>query len=249
MDLTIRPIKLGTLRIDKSLNTYMMNTGVPLDQPMMAYYIEGAGKKILVDTGPPDPEWAKKIHRPIVAPEEEQWPKALTRLGIAPEEIDIVIHTHLHWDHAFHGHLFKNARFFVQKSELAFAAAPIFTQIRGYQAPATGMTPPYLGIKYTVLDGDAEIVPGVGVILTPGHSQGSQCVTVETRAGSYILANDTVPLYDNWEGAPPYVPHIPNTIHVNLDEYFASFDKIERVGGIVLPGHDPRVLEHDRYPY
>ncbi len=249
MDLSIRPIKLGTLRIDKSLNTYMMNTGVPRDQPMMAYYIEGATRKILVDTGPPDPEWAAKVHRPIVAPEDERWPKALLRLGIAPEEIDIVIHTHLHWDHAFNGQLFKNAQFFVQKRELAFAAAPIPTQVRGYQSPATGMVPPYLGIKYTVLDGDAEIAPGVGVILTPGHSQGSQCVTVETRQGTYILANDTVPLYDNWEGSPPYVAHIPNTIHVNLDEYFASFDKIERIGGIVLPGHDPRVLERDRYPY
>ncbi|MCL4370161.1 MAG: MBL fold metallo-hydrolase, partial [Chloroflexi bacterium] len=127
MDLTIHPIKLGTLRIDKSLNTYMMNTGVPLDQPMMAFYIEGAAKKVLVDTGPPDPEWAAKVHRPIVAPREEQWPEALTRLGIAPEEIDIVLHTHLHWDHAFNGRLFKNAQFFVQKRELAFAAVPIPT--------------------------------------------------------------------------------------------------------------------------
>jgi glyoxylase-like metal-dependent hydrolase (beta-lactamase superfamily II) len=248
MDLTIRPINLGTLRIDKSLNTYMVHCGVPLDQPMLAFYIEGASKRILVDTGPPDPDWAAKHHRPITVTDEQRLPRALSQVGVSVEEIDVVIHTHLHWDHAFNGQLFKNAQFFVQRSELAFAAAPIPTQIRGYQSPATGLVPPYLGIRYTVLDGDAEIVPGVGVILTPGHTAGFQSVSVETKQGTYVIAGDTVPLYENWDGLPPYVPHIPNTIHVNLDEYFVSFSKIERVADVVLPGHDPRVLDHARYP-
>jgi len=226
-----------------------MNYGMKIDIPVLIWYIEGAEKSILVDTGCCDPEWSRKYHFPDLVQSEEQKPiNALSRIGVRPEDIDIVLLTHLHWDHASNNGLFKDATFLVQKKELEYAASPLPVHLKGYEAPQLGMHPHYLGVKYTVIDGDYEVVPGVSTILTPGHSPGSQCVTVETGKGVYVIATDTVPLYDNWEGIPPLMPHIANAIHVGLVEYFESFKKIEQLADYVLPGHDPKVLEREHYP-
>ncbi len=246
--LSIRPLCIGYLPIDKSLNTYLMNPGVRLETPLLIWYIEGAAKRILVDTGARDPEWNRKYHMVTTQTEDQRPINALSKIGLKPEDIEIVILTHLHWDHASNNDLFPNAEFIVQKSELEYAAAPLPVHLKGYEAPQLGMRPHYLGVKYTVIDGDYQVVPGVSTILTPGHSVGSQCVAVETARGTYVIAADTVPLYDNWEGNPPIISHIPNSIHVDLTDYFKSLEKIERVADHVLPGHDARVLCQDRYP-
>lgn len=86
------------------------------------------------------------------------------------------------------------------------------------------------------------------MVLTPGHSPGSMCVNVETAKGRYLIAADTVPLFENWNSPVPHIPHLPGTIHVGLAEYFASLDKIEKTADFVLPGHDPLVFEKSGYP-
>lgn len=213
----------------------------------MAY--RGAEKKILVDTGCCSPEWSRKYHFPDSVQTEEQKPiNALSRIGVRPEDIDTVILSHLHWDHASNNGLFKDATFLVQKKELEYASSPLPVHLKGYEAPQLGMHPHYLGVKYAVIDGDYEVVPGVSTILTPGHSPGSQCVAVETEKGVYLIATDTAPLYGNWEGNRPLMPHIANAIHVGLVEYFESFKKMEQVADYVLPGHDPKALEKEHYP-
>ena len=84
-------------------------------------------------------------------------------------------------------------------------------------------------------------------MLTPGHSLGIQTVCVQTRQGLYILAGDTIPLYDNLAVPEGQLP-IPNALHVDLREYVASLDKIKRLGGHILPGHELKVLEKTEYP-
>ncbi len=95
----------------------------------------------------------------------------------------------------------------------------------------------------------AEIAPGIHVVLTPGHTPGSQCVCVNTEDGIYLIAGDTVNMYENWTGNDLY-PHIPGGIHVDLADVEASYAKLEQIGfRELIPSHDMRVLEHDVYPH
>lgn len=247
-NLRIQPIKVGTIIGDKSAFTYLQNYGVQQEQPVLIWYIDGADKKVLVDTGPCNPDWAAKYHWPLKRTPEEEPSVALKRRGIDPESIDIVILSHLHWDHAFNNHLFPDAQFIVQEAELRYAICPLPVHAKGYEAVTIGMRPDYYThTKFTVIRGDREIIPGISVILTSGHSPGSQCVVVETYKGNYVIASDTVPMFENWEGTD-LMKHIPSGIHVGLTECFESFEKIERVADFVLPGHDIKVLEQEWYP-
>ena len=92
-----------------------------------------------------------------------------------------------------------------------------------------------------VVDGDAEVAPGISLALLPGHTPGIQGVRVETEEGVYLIASDTYPLYENYEKMSP------SGIHVDLKEWFASYEKTKKICDFILPGHDMRVLDRKIY--
>ena len=116
---------------------------------------------------------------------------------IRPEDIDIVVFTHLHWDHCFYMDKFTNAKFYVNKKEYEFAMDPIPLYYKSYEAPQLGITRPFEGIKMELLEGEAEVMPGVRVFETPGHSIGHQSVEIDTAAGRYICCGDAIFIMDN----------------------------------------------------
>ena len=249
INLSIIPLRVATLTVDKSEFLYMRHFGVKIPAPCIIWYIDGGEKRVIVDTGPCDPEWSNKYHFPMVREPHEEPLVALKNSGIDPKDIDIVILSHLHWDHAFNNHIFKNAEFIVQKRELQYAIAPLPVHMKGYEAVAIGMSPDYITkTKYTIIDGDMDIIPGVSVIHTPGHSPGSMCIVVKTDRGNYTIATDTVPLFENWNNDVAHIPHLPGSIHVGLAEYFNSLTKIEQNSDFVLPGHDEKVFDQKIYP-
>jgi glyoxylase-like metal-dependent hydrolase (beta-lactamase superfamily II) len=157
--------------------------------------------------------------------------------------------SHLHWDHAFNNHIFPNAEFFVQRKELQYAIAPLPVHMRGYESIAIGMKPNYIiNTKYTIIDGDREIIPGVSVILTPGHTPGSMAVIVGTNKGKWAIAGDTVPLYENWNNPDKHIPHLPGGVFINLMDLCQSIDRIEKEADFVLPSHDIGVFKQEAYP-
>ena len=94
--LRIRPLSVGRfLALEKSNFTYGMNQGVKIQTPVLMWFIEGAGKNILVDSGCSDPEWASRYHHPLERKTHEEPIKAIEGLGLKPEDIDIVVNTHL----------------------------------------------------------------------------------------------------------------------------------------------------------
>jgi glyoxylase-like metal-dependent hydrolase (beta-lactamase superfamily II) len=99
--------------------------------------------------------------------------------------------------------------------------------------------------EYELVDGDSNILPGISVVLAPGHSVGMQCVGVETRVGKYILGGDLITLFENWEAEP----HIPNGVFYDLNIMLESLEKIDRIHGVVLPGHDQEAFNRSSiYP-
>jgi glyoxylase-like metal-dependent hydrolase (beta-lactamase superfamily II) len=236
-DYTIRPLRLGTIKRKKENMSYNCGVTDIMDFPLISYYLEGDGHNIIVDTGGIPPDGVK--WQPYFRTENESLDKALHAIGVSPEEIDIVILTHLHWDHASNDHLFPKARFIVQKKEYDYLTAPEPEVKEGYELDLV------LKTEYELVDGDSNVIPGISVVLAPGHSAGMQCVVVETRAGKYILGGDLITLFENWEAEP----HIPNGIFYDLNIMLASLEKIDRINGKVLPGHDNEVFNRSTiYP-
>lgn len=232
----IYPLHVGDLNRQKSNLAYMQQPGVKIDFPLICWYLTDGTHQIMVDTGgiAPDHRWQPYTRTPQQDPAQ-----ALSRLGVDPKDITHVILTHLHWDHAGNNALFPNAKFYVQKTELEEAKDPPVKMFAGsYDVPAVFQT------QYTLLDGEQEILEGISVIPTPGHSLGSQSVVVDTEQGKYVLAGDLIALFECYQHDPMFV----NGIHIDLISYFRSLERVKEIGGVVLPGHDYQVFSHPCYP-
>lgn len=125
---------------------------------------------------------------------------SLEDAGYAPEEVDYVVMTHLHSDHAGHMDTFPEAEFLVQKRELRYANWPVPVQEVFYlegdfdvlRSEKYDVTP--LESEYDVFgDGTVRTVP------TPGHTPGHQSVVVELPSGPVVLAADIAHQQDGYE--------------------------------------------------
>ncbi len=244
---------LGEILVhDKSSFTYQQNQGVKMTCPFISWVLLGSnGRKVLVDTGPCTEEWAKKYHMPIRIPENGDILSVLRkRFDIGPDDLDYIVNTHLHWDHSCGNHLFPGKKIYVQRAELHYAIDPLPIHRPTYESPQYGVISSWMRAadQLHLVDGDVEIDDGVELILMPGHSDGLQGVLVNTTDGKYLLANDCINLYENWEK----VPRVVSGLHSDLKACFATYAKIERLereqGIKILPGHDEKVLRAERYP-
>jgi len=255
----IIPLDMGDSICDKSLFLLRKYIGQSVVGKTVAAYIGGAKKKILVDTGPPDMERSLKYHPYFKAepraPEQEM-SGALAKAGVKPEEIDIVILTHLHWDHVGAVEMFPKAQFIVSSDELKFALNPTPCLYAPYEALQLGIQPLFLKIIKrikTVEMKEREIVEGVRTIPLPGHTPGGIGVVVDTEKGPYVIAGDSVPTYENMKGDPQNnQPYIMSGVYTNMEAMWKSFELIDEIvkGDIykVIPGHEPLVFNKKRYP-
>jgi len=247
----IYPINTGWLEAD--LGTYIFwkgPAGKKIWNPVICFYVVTDGHKILVDTGLCDEARATKYHHKCEKRSCLETPQALKAMGVNPEDIDIVLLTHLHWDHVQNLKLFKNARFICPDKELKWAFNPLPLYYRSYEAGILGIEAPFLGIPFELVDGERQIVPGVWVFPSPGHSPGHQCVTVRTSVGDIVLAGDAIfqgrnlepNLDEKWRY---WVP----ARFVNSIEGWQSVEEIDKRADLVLAAHDEAVLKHSVYPF
>jgi N-acyl homoserine lactone hydrolase len=248
--LFIHPLDLGRLEIEKSLLTFRSNYGLKTNVTCIGWAIKGGKKNVLVDTGPSSPEDATKYHWPLIKNASQEIDQALNAVGLNCEDISIIILTHLHWDHCYNLERFPNAVFYVQKSELHYAVAPLPHDRRAYEVGIAHVQPPWMKVIDRIIPivGDVEIIPGIRTIEIPGHTPGSQGVIVETTDGDWVIAGDTVPLYDNLLGNDLY-SIVPGGIYQNIFDFNESLRKLEPYKGKILPGHDVGVLKQTRYPH
>ena len=113
----------------------------------------------------------------------------LADLGLRPEDIDLLVCTHFDVDHAGYHDNFPHAEFIVQREhyELARSGHPRYAAARAHwDHPA---------LRYRLIDGDTELLPGLILIETSGHAPGHQSVLVSLpQAGKVLLAIDAVVL-------------------------------------------------------
>lgn len=241
----IVPLPIGTLEVDKSFMTYFTDPGVPITIPTISFFIEGGEKNILVDTGA-SAEIIKK-HWPGPVSDVQSFEEALAKLDRKPEDIDIIIQTHLHFYHAGNNSKCKNAKVIIQEEELRFALAPHPLFAPNYDLELIK------GVSFYPVKGDTEIVDGIKVISTPGHSPGTQSVAVETAEGTAIITGFCC-IQKNFEIEPELQEMIPSWlvltpgIHTDSLAAFDSAHKIKGMADILIPCHEPSLMQMNAIP-
>jgi len=163
------------------------------ETPVFAFLVQGGSSLLLVDTGMSWTEHAQTHHfQRAVQPSGLAIHEQLGKLDLHPEDIDVVILTHLHWDHSFYLDKFTKAEIYVHKKEYAFAMNPLPLYYKAYEHPILGIRRPFEGIRLRTLFGEAKIMPGVSVLETPGHSPGHMSIIIETETGEFICAGDSL---------------------------------------------------------
>ena len=212
----------------------------PMDY--FVWVVRNRQRTIVVDTGFEQTEAAKRSRTLIQQPAS-----ALATIGIDAGEIDDVIVTHLHYDHAGTLGAFPRARFHLQAAEMTYATGPCMCQPH-LRHPFTAehvcdMVRNVYSGRVVFHDGDAEIASGITVHKIGGHSRGLQAVRVMTDIGPVVLASDSAHYYETFELQKPFV------IVVDMEDMLNGYATIQRLAGDpkrVIPGHDPLVLR--RYP-
>ena len=173
-------------------------------------YVEGGGHRILIDIGHDNTSGNKELNdsNDIV---DYQTPDAvLAKVGVRPEDIDIVILTHAHYDHAGATRWFPNATFYMQRRELetsreALNASPLYDSIIGALDPADIDVLEELARtgRLRLLDGAVDdFLPGLSIRAAwDTHTQGGQYVVVTDHEGrNWVVTGDAMYSYENAEG-------------------------------------------------
>lgn len=176
------------------------------------YLISSNSYKILFDTG-------HNGRRQLLT-------KALESLGVTPNNIDFVVLSHLHWDHALNIPLFNNSKIVIDHSELTTENTSDYARVGFLSDFITKMDVAYADESYKI---DEDIT----VLKTPGHTPGHIALTVKNNDDLYVLSGDALP------NARAYTRGRPDLIFHSSELAAQSILKIKRLSPkIIYPGHD-----------
>lgn len=244
MTYTIHPYRIGELVLGGNHAFENGDAAEGYAYAMFVWIIKGGERPIIVDTGPKSID---EINRglngmciePVTQREGEDIASILQRAQVDPNEVGHVFFTHLHYDHVTNLDLFPNAKIVVDK--LGYGEALRRLEIGRCWVPGEIIFPMRdEWQERMVLVEDEEVLPGIRAFHVGGHTPCSMSVAVETARGTAVITGDVVSLYANIER------NIPIGIFEERDEVVAAMERIRNEADIVLPSHDPAVLE--RYP-
>jgi glyoxylase-like metal-dependent hydrolase (beta-lactamase superfamily II) len=216
MALEVRRLQLATLR------------GVDgLEWPVHGFVVTYPGGAVLVDTGVGGPQkWLsdwRVVNRSVA--------DALDDLSMTPGDIGLVINTHLHFDHCGQNAVFKHAAFYVQRAELDRARR---------ESPKLADWFDFMGARFELLDGDTEILPGLSVLATPGHTVGHQSVRVAAADGTAdLLIGDAA--YTPRQYRDPDSDDLPDGQASDVSAWRASVRRMQSVRGRVHFCHSSQI--------
>lgn len=218
--------------------------GVPVPLCWFVWYIEGPSKKILVDAGA---EVEQLIAAGFIGLRQVQsLEQGLGKFGLKVEDIDLVIQTHLHFDHTGYAQKFSKAKFLVQQTELNYHRNPPPLAIDPRPCSKDLLD----ALDWEVVDGDYQVEEFVKVLFTPGHTPGTQSVAVDTAKGTAILVGlcsvDEIfqPTEVFKDTIPVFVPRITN----DPMQGYESLLRIKKLADIIIPIHEVRFAFIDQIP-
>jgi N-acyl homoserine lactone hydrolase len=156
-------------------------TGKSKIEALLGYVVLHPDGVVLFDTG-----------MGVADEETEAWyqprriglPAALATAGVRPDEISMVANCHLHFDHCGGNPTFAGRPILVQRRELDDARSAEYTLLELIDRP---------DLTYEILDSVTEILPGVSLWPTPGHTDGHQSLVVRAEDGTVVLAGQSHP--------------------------------------------------------
>jgi glyoxylase-like metal-dependent hydrolase (beta-lactamase superfamily II) len=209
------------------------------------FVIETNGQRVLIETGGGVRHDARACER-MRLPEPPQLRDVLAAHGIEPESIDIVVNTHLHWDHCGGNTIdeggrvlpaLPRAKYVTQRGELEHAREQHPRDAVSYRA--VNYEPLVESGRMHLLDGDGEIAPGVEVRVAPGHNRDMMVVIVRSQGDTWCHFADLLvyasQLTPTWVSGFDLFPLETVATRTELlgraaaEDWWCSF------------GHDPRV--------
>ena len=161
--------------------------------PVPGYLIRmDDGTNVLIDTGIGREKigaYRQSPDEPMQMDEEDYVVHQLARLGLAAQDIHYLVCTHFDPDHAGNHDVFTAAELVVQRRHYELARSG---ELERLQIARSHWDAP--GLRYRLIDGDTELLPGITLIETSGHITGHQAVLVRLpQTGPVILAIDAIP--------------------------------------------------------
>jgi len=204
--------------------TYLRNFGQNVEMFYGPFLLRNPDRNILVDTGCEARSYATGPMPPVEDVSSLQ--ENLSKFSLSIKDIDAVIITHLHFDHAAFINLFNHCPIFLQKRELkaAIRPHPYFSGLY--------VSDFFKEARFELIDGDMELLPGVEVILVPGHSRGSQAVIFETNEGKAAVSGFCC-IAENFNKNDPAIPGI----HEDVEQAYESMRKLMGLADIIYPNH------------
>ena len=209
-------------------------------QALNCLLIETPAGRVLVETGIGERldergrTWRGLLGDPVVP--------TLRRAGFDPGSVDIVAMSHLHYDHA--GGLlradgsraFPRASFVAQLAEWEIALGDNPRIVAGYDQPELRLVRD-LGLSGAVA-GEAEILPGVSVVPTGGHSAGHQGVVIRGRSGTVAFFGDLC--MRPWSANPKWVTAFDDFPLDSVAVKASLFARAADEGWTIVLSHEPR---------
>lgn len=179
--------------------------------PVYGFLIAHDEGLVLADTGVGhDNSFIDEFYRPV----HESLSGQIAATGASLEDITAVVNGHLHFDHAGQNSCFPGVPIFIQRAEWELLEAGSYTVDEWIR---------FDGSDYRLIDGEAEVLPGIRVVPTPGHTAGHQAVVVDTSDGPAVIAGQ-VP-YDADEFEHVFSTRTLPDVHggqADPDRYLAS---------------------------
>ena len=155
------------------------------------------GRNVLVDTGYGS-KLPEKQQRNLTSEPGDPLLRNLKEAGFEPEDIDVVVFSHLHFDHAGGGTRtndageivpsFPNAEYIAQRREWVMATSGL-PELRG-AFPQENLLPLQDSGQLRLIDGNVEIMPGLRSLVTGGHTEGHQALLFESAGQTAVFLGD-----------------------------------------------------------
>ncbi len=194
----------GKIRSRKNVYVPDADKSEYVEAPMPVFLITHPAGNVLFDTGPNPVMFedaaavlgglAKAFHP--VGDRESGVVAQLKKTGLDPDDVQYVVNSHLHFDHAGGNRFFPRATFIVSKKEVECARRPEL-QGKGYLKDDWD-----LNLNYRELEGVLDLFDDDRLIVLPlpGHTPGHQGLLVRLdNDGPFILSGDSVPFRENFE--------------------------------------------------
>jgi len=250
--------------VDASFLVNKYSPGKPVIAPCYAYLIIGETiPPIIVDTGIKEDQLdiMGRLGMTGTQRPDQKLSYQLAKFGLDFNDIEVILHTHLHIDHAGNDRLFTNAKIIFPRRELMFSVADLMDA----QYPPEYITylveQIHVPGKVRLIDYPMKLFPGILLEPDEGHTWGSMNIKVNTKQGLAVICGDVI--YDERlqcqenEIFPEIGKHAAHSAfpfgdrstgnYWNLWAAKAGVQKVMAEADIVLPIHDPLVVE--KYGY